>query len=55
MISLEKVLLMVMNLNNQERGDIISSAQENILKNYNSNIIKNEFHNLYNMTMGVKN
>ncbi len=54
-ISLEKVLLMVMNLNNQERGDIISSAQENILKNYNSNIIKNEFHNLYNMTMGVKN
>ena len=51
---LEKQLLKVMNLTVKEREKIIKEGKEYIDANLNSNFIKNEFHNLYKKTLGMK-
>ena len=53
-IALEKLLLKVMNLGIKERGRIIRQGEEYINQNFNSKLIKSQFHNFYKKTMEIR-
>ncbi len=53
--ALEKLLLEVMQLKDEDRKKIIIEGKNYIQKKFNPNFIKSEFHNLYKNTIGLDN